>query len=145
MTCCIIHHYKAKQGSLALKATLISLRWKIIVSVRKLLFLHGGGKIGSSFYNIISDVVLWSSAAQAGEKIETGTELWQIRIEFAASQFVDVPTSFMSFVELELELELIQTHMTQKPMLRDEVAARYTAQPLKSLPSSTYNSLQSSN
>jgi hypothetical protein len=31
-------------------------------------------------------------------------------------------------LELELELELIQTHMTQKPMLRVEVGARVCAQ-----------------
>ena len=31
---------------------------------------------------------------------------------------------YQSTLELKLELELIQTHMTQKPMLRVEVGAR---------------------
>ena len=41
----------------------------------------------------------------------------------AAKEDADLRTT-AQFVSLELELELIQTHMTQKPVLRGEVDAR---------------------
>ena len=38
--------------------------------------------------------------------------------------FVHVPPVVQLYLASELELELIQTHMTQKPMLRVKVGAR---------------------
>ena len=72
---------------------------QILVSVRKLMFLHGGEKIGSSFYNIISDVVLLNIGGSGRRKIETDTELGQSRIALAIIQVVVFPPSFVLFVD----------------------------------------------
>ena len=57
----------------------------------------------------------------------TGRSATLKKIDIRAAE-IELPPEFSvyyarSWTELELELELIQTHMTQKPMLRVEVGA----------------------